>query len=258
MLVLKAVGIDKAFEGLKAITNLSFSIFEGEIVGIIGPNGAGKSTLFNILTGFTEPDRGEIEFLGRDIVQLPTHKIVELGIGRTFQTPRVTKSSTVLDNIIVGFHSRTRSGLFSALLKTKRSVVEMSQTVEESLSILESLQLRNKAWDLASNLTVGEQRRMEIACALATGPKLLLLDEPMAGMSAEEIEHTVAAIRRIRLSGVTILLIEHNMRVLMELSDRVVAMNFGRKIAEGTPREVQNNPDVLDVYLGSTKIGTDE
>lgn len=253
MFILEAKDINKSFGGLKAISDLSFNIEKGEIIGIIGPNGAGKTTLFNMITGIYPPDSGEIKFLGADIRQLPTHEIVSLGIGRTFQNTRVIKSMTVLENIIIGFHCRTHAGLYEAIFRNKRSIQEMNNMIDKALDILKFLQLEKKAWDLATNLSHGEQRRMEIARALATEPKLILLDEPVAGMVFEEVQAFMQTIESIRRKEITITLIEHNMSAVLGISNRVIVLNFGRKIAEGTPNEIKENPAVIEAYLGVTK-----
>jgi branched-chain amino acid transport system ATP-binding protein len=250
MALLEATSLSKSFGGLDALVDLNFSIESGEILGVIGPNGAGKSTLFNVMTGIYMADHGEIVFLGKNIVQLPTHQIVKLGIGRTFQNPRVSKSLTVLENVMIGFHCRTKAGLLDAVFRTKSSIEEMKETEEKALALLEYVDLKHKAGDLAMNLSYGAHRRMEIASALATNPKLLLLDEPMAGMSAEEIKNNRAVIESIRTSGVAVLLIEHNMRVVMELCERILVLNFGKKIATGDPKQIKNNPAVIEAYLG--------
>jgi len=250
MSLLEIKNLYKSFGGLRALSDLSFSVEKGEIVGVIGPNGAGKSTLFNVITGVYWVDRGCITFLERNIVQLPTHEIVRLGIGRTFQNPRVSKSLTVLENTMIGFHGRTQAGVLDALFRTKRSITEINETAEKALSLLKFVQLNHRARDLAANLAYGEHRRMEIACALATNPRLLLLDEPMAGMSVEEIKNISRVIESIRTSGVAVLLIEHNMRVAMELCERMVVLNFGSKIAEGDPKDIKNNAAVIEAYLG--------
>lgn len=253
MPLLRVISVHKNFGGVKALEDLSFNVEEKQIVGLIGPNGAGKTSFFNCLTGLLPIDRGDIVFsdsLSR-LQGLSPNRILEKGIARTFQNVRVFKNMTAIENVAVGFHARTKAGLFGALLKTPRTKAEEKTVFSKSLELLSFIGLEKKGNDLAANLPYGSQKRLEIARALASEPRLLLLDEPVAGMNPNEKEEIIELIRKVRSRGIAVLLIEHDMKVVMPLSDKVVVMDEGRKIAEGTPGEVQNNARVIQAYLGS-------
>ncbi len=222
-----------------------------EIVGLIGPNGAGKTSFFNCVTGLVPIDQGEILFRGDlRLNGLPPHRILEAGVARTFQNLRIFKHMTLLENVAVGFHSRTRSGLWDAFLRTRRLKVEEKKIFVGSRELLAFVGLEKHGNDTAAFLPYGYQKRLEIARALASGPKLLLLDEPVAGMNPQEKNEIIALVRKIREKGIAVLLIEHDMKVVMPLSDRVIVMDEGAKIGEGLPDEIQNNPRVIQAYLG--------
>lgn len=248
--LLKADNLYKAYGGVIPTNRISIDIKTGHIHSLIGPNGAGKTTLLNILSGVIAPDSGSFEFNGRSLAGLPANKICSLGLARTFQNLKLFGNVSVLENVQVGLHSRLNSGLLSCLLGTPASRREERLTTIEALQILDFLGLRDKANELAGSLPYGLQRRLEIARALATHPRLLLLDEPAAGLNPQETQDLIAVISRIRDLGITILLIEHHMDLVMAISDHVIVLDYGEKIAEGTPKEIQNNPRVIAAYLG--------
>lgn len=248
--MLKFDHISKHFGGLQVLHDVNFEVPDNCIYGLIGPNGAGKTTVFNMATGLLQPSSGTITLDGKDLSGVAPHKITELGIARTFQNIRVFKNMTLLENVIVGMHKHMHYGLASALffLPKFRHLEKASR--ERALELLSWMRLEHKANDLADSLSYGEQRRLEFARALATDPKLLLLDEPVAGMNPAEKTELMAEILQIKERGYSIFMIEHDMRFVMGLCDRIAVLNFGEIIAEGVPEEIKNNPDVIEAYLG--------
>lgn len=246
--------LSKRFGGLIALNTLDLDVAERAIHSIIGPNGAGKTTYFNCVTGFYRAEEGQTTFRGTPVDGLAPDRISRLGIGRTYQNIRLFANMSCLENILVGMHQHVRASLVGAVLRTPQTRREEAAAHAEAVRLLEFVGLRGKGDLLAKNLPYGEQRRLEIARALATRPTLLLLDEPTAGMNPRESMDTMAFIRRLRDElGITILLIEHNMRVVMGISERITVLDFGQKIAEGTADEVRSNPRVIEAYLGTRK-----
>lgn len=250
MALLRVEGVTQRFGGVVAVDNLSFSVNEGEIVGLIGPNGAGKTTIINLLTGLLRPTLGQITFSGMRLDGLPAHRLARAGVARTYQNIRLFRGLSALDNVIVGTHTHTRASFAARLVFLPAVRREEARARGEAHTILQRVNLGERAEARATSLPYGEQRRLEIARALAARPRLLLLDEPAAGMNPTEMADLVALIRSLRAEGQTVLLIEHNMQVVMGVCDRLVVLNFGRKIAEGTPGEISGNREVITAYLG--------
>ena len=252
-IILDVQNISKRFGGIKAVNNFSFSLERGSIVALIGPNGAGKTTVFNIISGFYKPDEGKIFFDGKDITDMKVYQCARVGIARTFQNIRLFYNMTVLENVMVGRHIRSKSGLFSffdAILRTKDFDLVEREIEQKAIEYIKMLGLEDYVNTLAKNLPYGLQRKLEIARALATEPKLLLLDEPTAGMNYKEVSEIMEIISKIRNMGITVLLIEHQMMLVMGISDKIVVLDHGEKIAEGTPEEIKSNQKVIDAYLG--------
>jgi len=248
-MLLEIRGLTKYFGGLAAVSQLDMYVNEEEILGLIGPNGAGKTTVFNLITGVHRPTRGKVMFDGKDITNKKPHRVAELGIGRTFQLNPLFANFTVLQNVSASFHLHPRSSLLDIYFNTANYRNNEAYILEQSLEILKLVGLDRVKDELAKNLPHGYQKMLGIARALAVKPKLLLLDEPIAGMNPDEIDFTMTGIRKTRQQGTTIVVVEHNMRI-MDLCDRVVVINFGKKITEGLPEEVRENKEVIQAYFG--------
>jgi branched-chain amino acid transport system ATP-binding protein len=249
---LETKNLTKRFGGNTAVNNVDFSIEQGKINAIIGPNGAGKSTFFNLVSGFHPPTSGQVIFKGKDITKLPSNKIAELGVARTFQTTNLFDQATVLDNVIVGHRLRTKSNLFDAILRTKRLKQEEKQCRDKAMEVLEFVGLTNVAHKLAGSLSQEEKKRVAFALGLATNPEIIFLDEPAAGVNPDETEGLAELMKKMVQNGITVCLIEHKMSMIMKLADKIMVLSYGEKIAEGTPEEIQKNETVIKAYLGGS------
>jgi len=250
--LLEITGLTKLFGGLAALANVSFAVYPREICSLIGPNGAGKTTIFNCVTGLHRPTSGTIRFAGRDLCGLRPHQVARLGIGRTFQITRLCRGMTVLENVVLAQHLHVPSSLWDAFFGLDRAARDRARR-EEALERLRFVDLAEKAALRADGLSLGEQKRLELAVALSTRPQLVLLDEPAAGLNPSETRRLDDLIARVRESGVTVLLIEHDMRLVMDISDRVIVLNYGKNLAQGTPEAVSADPAVIEAYLGEAR-----
>ncbi|MFC5589830.1 ABC transporter ATP-binding protein [Sporosarcina soli] len=254
MTLIKLEGLTKRFGGLTAVSDVDFEIEKGKITAIIGPNGAGKSTFFNLISGFHRPTSGSIMFEGKDITKTPAHIGARLGIARTFQTTHLFERSSVIDNVIVGHRLRTKSKLYDAIFRTRREKREEQMAYEKAMTALEFVGLADLATMQVATISQEAKKRVAIALALATDPKVILLDEPAAGINPEETDGLAELMKKIVQNGITVCTIEHKMQMIMELADQILVLNHGAKIAEGTPEEIKTNPTVIEAYLGGESV----